>query len=624
MAVDARKFPRAIERVCETFKISSLYPEQETSLKALLEGKNVYASLSTGYGKSLIFFAAPVLFDEILERPCGSSKILVISPLKTLMEDQVAYLKSLGLSAIALHDEQSEERLKEVEKGAFTYLFASPEKMLSVERWRKLLFSKHYREFLVAITVDEAHCISQWGLPGSRSKQAAVPFRVWYGNLRELKSLTASDLPSIVLTATASPSTKKDIFRTLNLDQSSCHVIEHNPERPNVQFSVKYLDKSMPVSFTFNNLIEELRVSNSSCQRTMIFCQTRKQCALLYSVFKDNLGNDFYLNKTPNPKERMMEMFHSGTPESVKKHILDNISRCNGHIRVIACTIAFGMGVNCKGVHRIVHFGPAKNLECYVQECGRAGRDGQPSTCILLHNGLLAAHCADDIKDYLSNDKECRRTFMYSYFPGEFSSNISGHQCCDICSKSCRCGQESFSEPGMSLESNADETCTVSSESVRSVKEMDKIKLRGELFKFMKDLLIRNTSGAIASVNIMHEFTSFYIQQVLDNYDKIKTLSDVEDFVEDWRKEHSRGILAAIHRIFGDVDEDEIKTPECEDKEMDEHAQEWANIRDDSELCNLLNDSDLQHVDVHMEEIDVSGNEQRNMSSMIGNLFKSF
>lgn len=108
---------------------------------------------------------------------------------------------------------------------------------------RKLLFSKH-RKFIVTITVDEAHCISQWGLPGSRSKQAAVPFRVWYVNLGELKSLTASDLPSIVLTATASPSTKKDIFRTLNLDQSSCHAIEHSPERPNVHFSVKYLDKS--------------------------------------------------------------------------------------------------------------------------------------------------------------------------------------------------------------------------------------------------------------------------------------------------------------------------------------------------------------------------------------------
>ena len=160
--------------------------------------------------------------------------------------------------------------------------------MLSVERMRKLLFSKH-REFLVVITVDKAHCISQWGLPGSRSKQAAVPFRVWYGNLGELKSLTASDLPSIVLTATSSPSTKKNIFRTLNLDQLSCHVIEHSPERPNVHFSVKYLDKNMPVSSTFNTLIEELLVSNSSCQRTMIFCQTCKQCALIYSVSRINL-----------------------------------------------------------------------------------------------------------------------------------------------------------------------------------------------------------------------------------------------------------------------------------------------------------------------------------------------
>ena len=92
------------------------------------------------------------------------------------MEDQVAYLRSFGLSAIALHDEQSEERLKEVEKGAFTYLFASPEKMLSVERWRKLLLTEHYRKFLVAITVDEAHCISQWGSSWIFLKAHSCPF----------------------------------------------------------------------------------------------------------------------------------------------------------------------------------------------------------------------------------------------------------------------------------------------------------------------------------------------------------------------------------------------------------------------------------------------------------------
>ena len=90
----------------------------------------------------------------------------------------------------------------------------------------------------------------------------------------------------------------------------------------------------------------------------------------------------------------------------MKKHTFDNISWCNGHIRVIACTPASEMGMNCKGVHHVVHFGPAKNLQCYVQECERAGRDEQPSTCLLLHNRLLAAHCADDIRDYFSSDKE--------------------------------------------------------------------------------------------------------------------------------------------------------------------------------------------------------------------------
>ena len=293
MAINATDFHRALKRVCDVFKIPSLYSEQENCSEALFKGKDVYASLSTGYGKSLIFYVAPIVADELFSRTRGCSKIIVISPLKTHMEDQVSILWSLDLTAIALHDEQSEERLKEVEKGAFTYLFASREKMLSVERWRKLLLSDHYRKFLVAITVDEAHCISQWGLPGSNSKRIAVPFRIWYGNLGELKSLTASDVPSIILTATASLSdlsTKKGIFRALNLRHSSCFTMGHSPERPNLQFCVRYLDKNRPVSSIFSTLIEDLRCKNVSCERTMIFCQTCKQCGLVYSAFQGSLG----------------------------------------------------------------------------------------------------------------------------------------------------------------------------------------------------------------------------------------------------------------------------------------------------------------------------------------------
>ena len=254
-----------------------------------------------------------------------------------------------------------------------------------------------------------------------------------------------------------------------------------------MQYSVRYLDKNMPISSTFSNLKEELRCKNVSCERTMIFCQTREQCALVYAAFQDCLGNDFFVNKQPDSKKRMVEMFHAGTPESVKKHILNNMSQANFHIRIIACTVASGKGVDCKGVHRVIHFGPAKNLECYIHECGRAGRDGQPSSCLLLHNELLGVHCNNDIKDYVANSTDCRCTYIYSHFPGKFTSPVSGHHWCYICAKTCGCEQELCKEPA-TLALDATEEEVLPSECVRSVKESDKLNLRRELFKYMKNV----------------------------------------------------------------------------------------------------------------------------------------
>ena len=155
--------------------------------------------------------------------------------------------------------------------------------MLNSSRWRKLLSNERYRKFLCAVVVDEAHCISQWDL-SSKSKTTSLPFRQWYGNLGEINSLISNNVPSVVLTATASKATKKDVFGTLNLGQST-FVIERSPERQNIRFGTQYLDKNLPVSTTFGSIIEELRKGN--CERTMIFCQTRKQCALVYRAFVD-------------------------------------------------------------------------------------------------------------------------------------------------------------------------------------------------------------------------------------------------------------------------------------------------------------------------------------------------
>ena len=269
----------------------------------------------------MIYYALPIVYDHVNVAKTAS-KVVIISPLQSLMEDQVRYLKSVGLTAIALHDKHSEDELKKVEEGKYSYLFASPEKMLNSDKWRMLLSCDVYRKSLISVIVDEAHCISQWGTSGT-SKCPSVPFRVWYSNVGELRSIIADSVPSVVLTATA---TKRDIFQTLNLNMKSVLVIERSPDKPNVRFDVHYLENKIPLEQIFSAIIDDVRVKRSSTTRTVIFCQTRKQCALIYNTFKESLGLYFYLKKVLNPKERLIEMYHSGTPSSVKKHIQENIS----------------------------------------------------------------------------------------------------------------------------------------------------------------------------------------------------------------------------------------------------------------------------------------------------------
>ena len=139
-----------------------------------------------------------------------------------------------------------------------------------------------------------------------------------------------------------------------------------------------------------------------------------------------------------NPHKRLVEMYHAGTPQKVKNAILEKMTSSENCLRVLICTSAFGMGVDCKDVNRIIHFGPAKPIEAYLQECGRGGRDGKQSTCYLLYNGLLYGHCQDDIKKFIVSD-ECRRKKMHEISPGRRNSSSVECACCDVCLKKCHC-----------------------------------------------------------------------------------------------------------------------------------------------------------------------------------------
>ena len=339
----------------------------------------------------------------------------------------------------------------------------------------------------------------------------------------------------------------------------------------------------------FSGLIDELYKNGVAADHTLIYCQTRKQCALIFRMFELNLRESFY-HGHPDPENRLVDMYHAGTPELVKQHIVNNMGDEEGHIRVLISTIAFDMGVNCKCVRQVIHFGPSKNLECYVQESGRAGRNGKQSNCVILYNGLLSIHCSLTMKNFLTNEnKTCLRQLIMEDFGYSYSSN-GVHQCCDICAADCECGNDKCGKIPLitSCEENTASSNSSESAVARAVSLTDKAKLKELLITFRKEMIQREISGMTSTVgvpNVFLEFGWLQIIQVLQTCHKLFTVGDVLQNVEIWRKHHAFAILNAVAQIFGDIiveqdmsmlDEDHI------DIEMD-----WEELRDDSSFQDL-------------------------------------
>lgn len=152
---------KAVENVLNVFGIPSLYDEQKDVLIKFFSKQDVFVNLPTSYGKSLIYQATPIMADVLLRRSKGTSIVLVISPLKALMEDQVDYLDSLSISAISVTDEHNDKTIIDIIDGKYSHVYGSPECFLSTT-WRGLFTSKKFISSLVCVALDEAHCISQW------------------------------------------------------------------------------------------------------------------------------------------------------------------------------------------------------------------------------------------------------------------------------------------------------------------------------------------------------------------------------------------------------------------------------------------------------------------------------
>ena len=189
-------------------------------------------------------------------------------------------------------------------------------------------------------------------------------------------------------------------------------LVEVCPDKPNLKYSVQIYDPHQ----TFHDIVKELKENRVLTERTIIFCRRPIDCAILYEEMCGLLGEDFTEPKGQShqiPEVRLLDMYSGGTSKVVSDVILKQFCCPNSCLRVIIATVAFGLGINCPNVRRIIHFGIPTDVETYVQQVGRAGRDGSSSHCIMLvGSGVYKKYCNQQIKEYASNTKECRRNLL--------------------------------------------------------------------------------------------------------------------------------------------------------------------------------------------------------------------
>ena len=215
-------------------------------------------------------------------------------------------------------------------------------------------------------------------------------------------------------------------------------VVSLSPNRANIKYSVVIATN---IEENFATLVEEVRRRRLSMDRTIIFCRTYDDSSHIYLFLRSRLGSECVepIGAPDLAQFRLINMFTGCTHPSVKDTILENFCNPNGPLKIVIATIAFGVGLDCPHVRRIIHWGASSDIEAYMQETGRAGRDGLSATAVLYtikhpSNRFLDAQ----IKEYLKNKDECRCEVLFRDFDGseEFDATCS---CCDVCELKCSC-----------------------------------------------------------------------------------------------------------------------------------------------------------------------------------------
>ena len=266
-------------------------------------------------------------------------------------------------------------------------------------------------------------------------------FRKEYLRLGEVRSILPQSVHIMALTATATKTLRKDVCDIL--DMKDPVLVSVSPDKDNIKYLVA---GHVTMDKTFGPIANQLYEHHTNVGRTIIFCQKLDDCCKLYRYFRQKLGDHFtFPCGSPDLcRNRVVDMFHSCTEPCIKDSIIKNFSTSASPLRVVIATIAFGMGVDIHDIRNIVHFGACEDVEMYVQAVGRAGRDGNNSTALLLTRKGAKQHISTSMKSYCNNNSKCRREVLFQDFDEQTDKtkrNLKLCMCCDICSSKCVCGR---------------------------------------------------------------------------------------------------------------------------------------------------------------------------------------